>query len=530
MQDAYPNHLAGCDESPYCVFARAKAAASDLECRAQRPRMPPAPSLLRHPCIPRKRIAPLRDLRRRRLDLKGAPSRIVLSSAAIVASLACTGRLLVRGEDGKDAPTVQSLAEPLHRRAKPGCHACSVVAIDDLDNDGFREIAFSDSRFDSTSEESGVVVFGSLRLKQVLWAVAGSERGSHLGINLGVPCRGIANVAGEVVVVGEVVPIMNNVIKTGAQHESQRILYILEPWSARLTPVRESNYSNDYFGDSLKSIGDVNADGVGDVAVGAPGGGYVELLSGANWSVLRKIQGVGGFGKCMTALGDANGDGVTDFSVGAPDYKIESDPRYNLRSGRVGVYCGATGAHCFDIAVNENNSCGLQESLGTAIAVVDDTTGDGVNELAVGAMDCHVRLYSGSDGTLIWDSAGPRPIRGLADGFAESLATIGDTNNDGVCDLVAGSFERGWDNSSGSHYVCVLSGKDGSVVWANRGAQCKVSSFQDFNEDGVQDVLLLFPFDHAVAVLCGKSGVVIAAWNPLAELHVESIAIGRVPK
>ncbi len=98
--------------------------------------------------------------------------------------------------------------------------------------------------------------------------------------------------------------------------------------------------NSDYFGRSVAAIGDIDGDGVTDLAVGANGddtggngrGAVHVLLMNANGTVksLQKIrQGSDGgahvlalengdyFGSSVASLGDLDGDGVTDLAVGA---------------------------------------------------------------------------------------------------------------------------------------------------------------------------------------------------------------------
>jgi hypothetical protein len=102
------------------------------------------------------------------------------------------------------------------------------------------------------------------------------------------------------------------------------------------------------FGHSL-AVGDTNGDGKADIAVGAPyedvdgnvDRGRVHVFSGPDGSPLLTLsapnpQAGAGFG-CSVALGDVNGDGKGDIAVGAPQggsgsgavYVLASDPDYS---------------------------------------------------------------------------------------------------------------------------------------------------------------------------------------------------------
>ncbi|MFG0316885.1 MAG: VCBS repeat-containing protein [Planctomycetota bacterium JB042] len=89
------------------------------------------------------------------------------------------------------------------------------------------------------------------------------------------------------------------------------------------------------FGDALDGAGDLDGDGRDDVIVGAPGlflgfPGYARAYSGADGSVLFGLVGSGGpatgdaLGAAVARLGDVNGDGLADVAVGAPQSPLSN--------------------------------------------------------------------------------------------------------------------------------------------------------------------------------------------------------------
>jgi len=84
----------------------------------------------------------------------------------------------------------------------------------------------------------------------------------------------------------------------------------------------------DRLGWSLAGLGDVDGDGVSDIAIGvpfAPQGsvqmGRAELRSGADGALLYTVDGDAALdhaGWALAPLGDLDGDGRGDFAVGLP--------------------------------------------------------------------------------------------------------------------------------------------------------------------------------------------------------------------
>ena len=129
------------------------------------------------------------------------------------------------------------------------------------------------------------------------------------------------------------------------------LLFFVAPVRATIliNPVPEN--STTLFGLAVTAVGDVNGDGVSDLAVGEPFAdgefdgaqgfgppqnvGRVFLISGADQTVIRKLEDpvyqmattekfAGQLGTSVAAAGDLNGDGVPDVLAGVPHHKVEN--------------------------------------------------------------------------------------------------------------------------------------------------------------------------------------------------------------
>ncbi len=118
------------------------------------------------------------------------------------------------------------------------------------------------------------------------------------------------------------------------------------------------------FGTVVAAVADLDDDGKGDVAVGAPGTedqsrslpGEVRIYSSATGKELRRWSGAQpgeSYGRMIVAAGDLDGDGVEDVAIGAPWHRRDGADkvgRVELRSGRSGAVLGelaGDGADCW---------------------------------------------------------------------------------------------------------------------------------------------------------------------------------------
>ncbi|HGY90471.1 MAG TPA: VCBS repeat-containing protein [Planctomycetes bacterium] len=269
-------------------------------------------------------------------------------------------------------------------------------------------------------------------------------------------------------------------------------------------------------GSAVAAAGDVDGDGVTDIIAGAEtssvngaGAGAAVVYSGATGAILHTLAGqtpVGLFGHSVAGLGDLDGDGLGDFAVGAP----LSNSGGGLESGTTLVYSGATGTPIFTFS----GSTPLAHH-GWSISNAGDVNGDGVSDLVVGIphvannganSDGQVRVYSGATGGIlyIFDDSAPPSLEGF------SVSGAGDVNGDGFSDIIVGTPPP----VNGMGIVRVYSGATGQILHvfpesspAYLGYGHTVAGAGDVNADGFDDVVFADNSNSANGVLSGYAEV-----------------------
>lgn len=176
------------------------------------------------------------------------------------------------------------------------------------------------------------------------------------------------------------------------------------------------------FGEPL----DLDGDGHGEVVAGARYASEVGV-----WSSGEKISGWSGehdglFGNVVTPVPDLDGDGQGDVLVGQPAAALPDGPHGIVTAFRL------DGTPIWRIVGQ------LGQSLGWYVARAGDQTGDGIEDVWIGApasVGGFVYLASGADGGISMTISAP-PGAGQ---FGWHLAPLGDLDGDGRNDLAIGA-------------------------------------------------------------------------------------------
>ncbi len=257
----------------------------------------------------------------------------------------------------------------------------------------------------------------------------------------------------------------------------------------------------EHMGASIAGVGDIDGDGTPDVLGGGPDFnfdiGIARLYSGATGNALYTQNGVapaGGdrVGEAMSPAGDMNLDGYPDFAVGSAGESSIG----GTNSGRVRVISGKDFTTMRTLAVPKSNA-----KFGAAIATLGDLIGDGYPEILVGAPSedfaGRAHVYAGQDGAILFNYTG---LAGF-DQYGASVAAVGDTNGDGIVDLLVGApGNDAGGTDAGAAYL--IRGIFSNVLHTWTGAAgdalgTTVSGGFDLDGDGRPDVLVGAPKNDA---------------------------------
>ena len=297
-------------------------------------------------------------------------------------------------------------------------------------------------------------------------------------------------------------------------------------------------------GHSVAGIGDVNGDGLSDLAVGAPEENRVYIIYGKTDSAAVHLEslvttgpnaegaiiqtlGTSELGWSVSAIGDFNGNGSNDIIIGSPD----------MGAGAGFIVDGSNLSGTFNLNSNGDrimvSGATADMKLGTTVSALGDFNGDGLADAAIASKEGVYILFgnnsptdidiaafrdgTASGGGLFLDAGSMAGLHG------PSVSSAGDLNGDGRTDILVGFNDA--DGGFGRTYVIygrsssipiplaavssgalgfAIEGDDGNGVFGT-----SVAAAGDVNDDGYDDLIIGSPGAGGQAgayILFGSSG------------------------
>lgn len=305
------------------------------------------------------------------------------------------------------------------------------------------------------------------------------------------------------------------------------------------------------FGVRIENVGDLNDDGVVDIAVGERGKDDGGINRGALWTLFLdtdgtvtdeyKISSTSGdlpgelddrdlFGRCVTNMGDLNGDNVNDYAVCA----FQDDDGGTDRGAFYLLYMNDDGSVDSYLKYSDTSllmpagfSLDDEDKFGSDVALLGDVDGDGVDDWAVGsALDddggtdrgAIYIFFMNTDETIkdfqkISDTEGN--FSGYlddSDRLSHTVTAAGDLNDDGTVDLVTSAWlDDDAGLNAGAVYILFLE-SDGTVKDVTKITEdqsgfegdldtldffgLEASILADYNHDGQPEIGVSSPWDN----------------------------------
>lgn len=309
--------------------------------------------------------------------------------------------------------------------------------------------------------------------------------------------------------------------------------------------------SADDFGEAVAGIGDLDGDEIEDVVIGERandnggtdrGAMYVLFLnadgtvkaeqrvSDTAGNFLAAFRNFDNFGGCIEVIDDINGDEIDDLAVCAAGLDYVDGVVQGTTTDTGGVYeleMNTDGTVQAFHTVGDGGQ-GFSDSLidtsdkfGSAVAVIPDLNGDGIDDWAVGApldddgaaeAGAVYILFMNADGTVESEtkiSSLTANFTGLLDSgdrFGNSIDSMGDLDRDGVSDILVGAWQDDDGGTNrGSAYIIFLN-SDGSVKDYQKISDTagdfegtiddsdqigfSIAAVNDLNDDGFKEVAI----------------------------------------
>ncbi|MEH2433433.1 MAG: hypothetical protein V7K25_04130, partial [Nostoc sp.] len=292
--------------------------------------------------------------------------------------------------------------------------------------------------------------------------------------------------------------------------------------------------------------------------LGSSGSLNASDLNGTNGFLINGIAERDFSGYSVSNAGDINADGIDDLIIGAEN----ASPNGNFRAGQSyvvfgGKNIGSSGSLNLSDLNGTNgfliNGIAANDNSGISVSNAGDINADGIDDLIIGAENASPNGNSlagqsyvvfggkniGSGGTFnLSDLNGTNGfiINGIAagDNSGISVSNAGDINADGIDDLIIGASGdyRNYEDFPGQSYVIFggknigssgslnlsdLNGTNGLLIngiGSGNSTSTSVSNAGDINADGIDDVIIGAPFASRNDISgAGQSDVIFGGKN-----------------
>jgi len=348
-------------------------------------------------------LASVRDL-----DADGRPEIMMGAPATVGSTFGYVGSF--SGQNGMPITAVNGSAN--------GQWGAALVMLGDIDGDGDDDVASSEPMYAGGIGRISLVRPIVSGAPSILWTTgAAFAAGDNVGFVMGN--AGDLNGDGK-----------NDLLVSSTQ---ARVYLIDGANGGTIGFVSHPVYAN---ATSLCGIGDQNGDGVPEFAIGQAAynnqAGRVAVHDGDTGSLLYLLDGAPGsrFGASMVALGDVDGDGLGEFAVGAPTHSSGGNP-----IGRVAIFGQVIASQLVTYGAGCGGPAGPLQLAASGLAIPGQTvtlTGSNLPINQIGAL-----MLGASNATSVY---GPLPLdlsvigmggcwllqsMEIVDPFFASMSTVG---------------------------------------------------------------------------------------------------------
>ena len=267
---------------------------------------------------------------------------------------------------------------------------------------------------------------------------------------------------------------------------------------------------------------------------------FHQKISQITGGLLGGLENSDRFGSCVASLGDLDGNGVADLAVGAV-----GDDAGGMDRGAVWIlYLNPNGTVMTHQKISDTQGGfggGLADgdTFGASVAAVGDLDGDGFGDLAVGAWPDQplVVVYRGGPKGIdpekpSWVLASPGGDDGLI--FGSNLTSAGDLNGDGYADMIVAEDADASFGGPPGRFLIYFGGPDGPastpsiILHPTDPAQLAASGIAeagDVDGDGFPDLVALAP--HADET--GGPGLYLYRGGPSGPSDATRVLLASLP-